>query len=107
MNGLSQKKCIPCKGNVPPLPIEERRRLIEEIPGWTIVNEHHLTKTFQIPDFRQALSWVNKVGEVAEAENHHPDIYLTWGRVKIDIWTHKINNLTESDFILAAKIDRI
>ena len=69
--------------------------------------EHHITKTFPFPDFRQALNFVNQVGEVAEEQGHHPDILLAWGKAEITIWTHKINGLTESDFILAAKIDRL
>ena len=69
--------------------------------------EHHITKTFPFPDFRQALNFVNQVGEVAEKQGHHPDILLAWGKAEITIWTHKINGLTESDFILAAKIDRL
>jgi len=79
------------------------REAILEIP----VQEHHITKTFTFPDFRQALAFVNKVGEMAEEQGHHPDIYLTWGKVEIRTWTHKIDGLTESDFILAAKIDQL
>ena len=77
-----------------------------QLDGWTVVDEHHLAKAFRFPDFRSALDFVNRVGAVAEAEGHHPDLYLTWGRVDVKTYTHKIDGLTESDFILAAKIDQ-
>jgi 4a-hydroxytetrahydrobiopterin dehydratase len=77
------------------------------VQGWDVVSEHHITKTFTFPDFRTALDFVDRVGETAEQEGHHPDIFLTWGKVEIKIWTHKIDGLTESDFIMAAKIDRL
>ena len=72
-----------------------------------MVNEHHLTKSYTFPDFRQALNFVNRIGEIAEAEGHHPDLYLGWGKVEVKTWTHKIDGLTESDFILAAKIEQL
>ena len=75
--------------------------------GWQVVNEHHLEKEYKFKDFREALAFTNKIGELAEAQGHHPDIYLAWGKVKVTIWTHKIDGLTESDFVLAAKADRL
>ena len=102
---LSQKHCVPCRGGVPPLKGELLDALKAQVPGWQVVDEHHLTKTFAFPDFRAALDFVNRIGAVAEAEGHHPDLYLAWGRVDVKTWTHKIDGLTESDFILAAKID--
>ena len=81
--------------------------LQKHLRGWSIVNEHHLVKDYSFPDFSEALKFVNRVGEIAEKEDHHPDIYLAWGKVKIEIWTHKVKGLTESDFILAAKIDAL
>ena len=81
--------------------------LQKEVPGWKVVQEHHLERTYNFPDFRQALDFVNKVGNLAEQQGHHPDIYLAWGKAGITIWTHKIDGLTESDFILAAKIDAL
>jgi len=107
MSSLAEKTCVPCRGGVPPLQGEELQKLAQQIEGWQVVEEHHLTKNFKFPDFRSALAFVNKVGEVAEEQDHHPDIYLTWGKVDITIWTHKINGLTESDFILAAKIGKL
>jgi 4a-hydroxytetrahydrobiopterin dehydratase len=75
--------------------------------GWKVVDEHHITKVFTFPDFKSALAFVNKVGEIAESQGHHPDILLVWGKAEITIWTHKINGLTESDFMLAAKFHRL
>jgi 4a-hydroxytetrahydrobiopterin dehydratase len=105
---LAQKSCIPCRGGVPPLRGEELTRLHEELDsGWQVIQAHHLEKEYAFPDFRRALDFTVRVGELAEAEGHHPDILLAWGRVKISIWTHKIDGLTESDFILAAKADEL
>ncbi len=107
MSELAQKTCIPCRGGVPPLKGEELDALQEKLGnGWQIINEHHLEKEYIFADFRQALDFTVKVGEVAEIQGHHPDIYLAWGKVKLTIWTHKIDGLTESDFILAAKADQ-
>lgn len=77
------------------------------LPGWKVVDEHHLEKEWRFSDFRSALAFTNQVGELAEAQGHHPDILLRWGAVKITVWTHKVSGLTESDFVLAAKIDRL
>ena len=107
MSVLAQKTCIPCKGGVPPLKGEELDALQEKLGNdWQIINEHHLEKEYIFADFRQALDFTVKVGEVAENQGHHPDIYLAWGKVKLTIWTHKIDGLTESDFIFAAKADQ-
>ena len=107
MSELAEETCIPCRGGVPPLKGEELDALQEKLGnGWQIINEHHLEKEYIFADFRQALDFTVKVGEVAENQDHHPDIYLAWGKVKLTIWTHKIDGLTESDFILAAKADQ-
>lgn len=106
-NDLAQKKCVPCQGGTPPMKggeIHDYLKLLHK--GWSVVDEHHLVKEYAFPDFRQALIFTNLVGEVAEKEGHHPDIYLAWGKVKITLWTHKINGLSISDFILAAKCDQ-
>ena len=106
-SALASKTCVPCRGGVPPFKGAELAALAKQVDGWAVVEEHHVTKTFKFPDFRQALNFVNKVGELAEEQGHHPDIYLAWGKAEIKIWTHKIDGLTESDFILAAKIDQL
>ena len=107
MSELAGKTCVPCRGGVPPLKGEELLKLAGQVSGWNVIDEHHITKTFTFPDFLQALAFTNKVGKLAEEQGHHPDIFLTWGKVDIKTWTHKINGLTESDFILAAKINKI
>jgi 4a-hydroxytetrahydrobiopterin dehydratase len=104
---LSEKHCVPCRGGVPPLAGEELERLQQQLPGWQVVNGHHLLKSFSFPDFRTALDFVNKAGAIAEEEGHHPDLFLSWGKVEVKVWTHKIDGLTESDFILAAKLDTL
>ncbi len=107
MTELATKTCVPCRGGVPPLKGMELKNLQKQVPGWMVVDEHHITREFKFPDFRQALAFVNRVGEVAEEQGHHPDIFLAWGKAQITLWTHKIDGLTESDFIMAAKIDRL
>ena len=107
MSELAAKACVPCRGGVPPLKGEELEALANQVIGWSVTDEHHIEKTFTFPDFLKALEFTNRVGEVAEQEGHHPDIYLTWGKVGVKIWTHKIDGLTESDFILAAKIEKL
>lgn len=107
MTDLASKTCVPCRGGVPPLTGKELEGFLKQVSGWTAMNEHHITKTFTFPDFVKALAFVNKVGTVAEEQGHHPDILLSWGKAEITTWTHKIDGLTESDFILAAKIDRL
>ena len=107
MRKLCDLTCQACRGGVPPLRGAEIEPLHAEVPDWDVVDEHHLARTFTFPDFAEALAFVNLVGASAEAEGHHPDIHLAWGRVHVEIHTHKINGLAESDFILAAKIDTI
>jgi 4a-hydroxytetrahydrobiopterin dehydratase len=86
---------------------KELEALAEQVPQWKVVDGHHLTRAFKFADFAQALAFVNKVGAIAEEQGHHPDILLAWGKAEVTTWTHKINGLTESDFILAAKIDKV
>jgi len=107
MTDLAEKRCVPCRGGVPPLQGEALGNLSAQLPEWTVVEEHHITKTYRFPNFQTALDFVNRIGTVAEQEGHHPDLCLAWGRVEVTTYTHKINGLTESDFILAAKIDRL
>jgi 4a-hydroxytetrahydrobiopterin dehydratase len=107
MSELARQSCVPCKGGIPPLVGEEIAELTPEVPDWTVVDEHHLLRAFRFPDFVTALDFVNKVGALAEEQGHHPDLHLAWGKVEVTIWTHKINGLTVSDFVLAAKIDEL
>ena len=107
MTQLADRKCVPCRVGVPPLKGEELKTLHRNVPDWTVANEHHLQREFHFPDFKQALDFVNRVGAIAEEQGHHPDILLTWGKADITLWTHSVNGLTESDFIMAAKIDRL
>jgi 4a-hydroxytetrahydrobiopterin dehydratase len=104
---LADKTCVPCRGGIPPLKGTELEKLHRAIPRWTVVNDHHLQREYRFPDFKQALDFVNRVGALAEEQGHHPDILLAWGKAEITLWTHKIDGLTESDFIMAAKIDRV
>jgi 4a-hydroxytetrahydrobiopterin dehydratase len=107
MTELADKKCVPCRGGVPPLKGNEVKKLHKSVPRWSVADEHHLKREFKFPDFAKALAFVNRVGTLAEKQGHHPDILLAWGKAEITLWTHKVNGLTESDFIMAAKIDRL
>jgi 4a-hydroxytetrahydrobiopterin dehydratase len=107
MPPLSEKKCVPCRGGVPPLDEGQIRPLAAQVPEWEVVQAHHLRRVFPLPDFRAALDLVDRIGALAEEEWHHPSLKLEWGRVEVEIWTHKVGGLSESDFILAAKIDQI
>ncbi|MGH9776372.1 MAG: 4a-hydroxytetrahydrobiopterin dehydratase [Candidatus Acidiferrales bacterium] len=107
MPDLASKACVPCRGGIPPLAGSELENLARQVPKWNVVNGHHITREFKFPDFVQALAFVNRVGNLAEEQGHHPDILLAWGRAEITLWTHKVNGLTESDFIMAAKFDKL
>ncbi len=108
MSELAHRYCKPCRGQVAPLGDEEREQLRRKLGGgWRLVDGHHLEKRFRFADFRQALAFVNRVGELAEAVDHHPDLHLAWGRVTLSIWTHKIDGLSETDFVFAAKVDEL
>jgi 4a-hydroxytetrahydrobiopterin dehydratase len=107
MSELASKTCVPCKGGTPPLKGEELEGLRRHVPDWEVVKEHHLHRRFRFKNFRESLSFVNRVGELAEEQGHHPDIGFGWGYAEISVWTHKIDGLTESDFIFAAKVDAL
>ena len=104
---LADRKCVPCRGGTPPMTASEIGKLLPKLKGWSALNNHHLERDFKFADFAAALDFTIEVGELAEVEQHHPDIHLSWGKVRIEIWTHKIDGLTESDFVLAAKIDQL
>lgn len=107
MSDLANRSCKPCAKGTPPLSGKPLQELLRQLDGWQAVEEHHLRKEFSFRDFLTALAFVNRVAEVAEREQHHPDLLLTWGKVRVEIWTHSVGGLSESDFVLAAKIDRI
>jgi len=105
---LAKKECKPCDGKTPPLKGDALKQMQNQLGSdWRVPGEQKLEREFKFPDFRSALDFVNEVGEIAEEQNHHPDIYFTWGQAKIQIWTHSINGLSESDFVLAAKISEL
>lgn len=104
---LAAKHCVPCKGGVPPLRGDDLTLNLERLGhDWQLVGEHHLEKLYKFPDFKTALNFTNAVGAIAEDQQHHPDLYLTWGKLKVEIYTHKIDGLTESDFVFAAKVEK-
>jgi len=107
MSDLASKTCVPCRGGTPPLKGEDLEGLRRQVPEWEVVEEHHLRRRFRFKAFREALGFVNRVGELAEEQRHHPDVTFGWGYAEVTIFTHKINGLTESDFILAAKINEL
>ncbi|MGE3165556.1 MAG: 4a-hydroxytetrahydrobiopterin dehydratase [Planctomycetota bacterium] len=106
MSDLADRDCVPCRGGIAPLGLERVSELLGQLDGWEAEGNHHIGKDYVFPDFATALSFVNRVGAIAEDQGHHPDIWFTWGKARIEIRTHKIDGLTESDFVLAAKIDR-
>jgi len=104
---LASRNCVPCRGGIPPLTHAQIMPLLEQLEtGWSAVDDHHLAKVYKFKDFADALAFTNRVGAIAEEQGHHPNIELAWGRVGLTIWTHAIDGLTESDFILAAKADK-
>ena len=108
MSELAKKKCIPCKGDVPALNGHDVTLLLDKLGnGWSSINEHHLEKKYDFPNFRQALDFTSRVGELADQQGHHPDIYIFYNKVTIELWTHAIKGLFSNDFIMAAKIERI
>ena len=105
---LTQKYCVTCEAGTPPMPLEEAERMMEQVPGWELKpDEKKLLRRFKFKDFKEAMSFVNKVADLAEAEGHHPDIYVSWNRVRLELTTHAIRGLSENDFILAAKISAL
>lgn len=108
MSQLASRECVPCKGGIPPLKGEAIEELLRQLGGgWRVVDEHHLEKEYRFRDFRAALDFTNRVGELAEQVGHHPDIHLSWGKVRLVIFTHKIGGLHDNDFVFAAKADAL
>jgi len=107
-SGLAARRCVPCRGGTKPVRGQPLAALLGELGGgWRVVDEHHLEKEFRFRDFAGALAFANQIGALAEEQSHHPDLHLAWGRLGVTVWTHKIDGLTESDFVFAAKIDRL
>ena len=105
---LAKRRCIPCEGGIPKLEAGDAATLLRQLSGeWSIVEGHHLHRDYRFPDFVTALAFVNRVGALAEENGHHPDLFLAWGKVGVTVLTHAVDGLTESDFILAAKIDAL
>lgn len=105
---LEEKRCVPCRGGIPPLSRERAEQLLAETPGWTLDGAATaIERTFRFPDFASALAFVNRVGALAEAEDHHPDICFGWGHCRVVFQTHKIKGLHENDFIMAAKLNAL
>lgn len=104
---LADQTCVPCKGGVPPMDHARAEELLREIDGgWALNADGHLERTYTFANFVEAIGFANRVGDIAEEQNHHPDLHVAWGRCTVEIWTHKIKGLTESDFYFAAKADR-
>ena len=104
---LADRQCVPCRGGVPPLPAVRAAELLTELgDGWRLDGQGHLARDFRFDDFVAALDFANRVGAIAEEQAHHPDLHVAWGSCAVEIWTHKIDGLTESDFFLAAKISQ-
>lgn len=104
---LAEKTCVPCRGGVPALKPDQYQPLLAELDAWQVVNGHHLLKSYKFKNFADAMDLANKIAVLAEEQGHHPDLLVRWGELRIELWTHAIDGLTESDFILAAKLDRI
>ncbi len=105
---LADNQCVPCRGGVPPVDPAKAQELLGQLEqGWALNSEGHLERAYAFKNFAEALEFVNKVGAIAEDQGHHPDLFLAWGKCKVEIWTHKIQGLTESDFFFAAKADRV
>lgn len=108
MTDLASKECVPCRGGVAPLRGEAIGELLAQLGhGWRVEGEHHLEKDYKFRDFKEALAFTNKVGALAEDVGHHPDVLVSWGRARVTVWTHKIDGLTESDFVFAAKTEKL
>ncbi len=108
MSSLADKECVPCKAGTPRLQGGDLARFAAELGGgWKVVEENHLEREFKFKNFREALAFTNQVGELAESVNHHPDIFLAWGLVKLTLWTHSIGGLSEGDFVFAAKVGKL
>jgi 4a-hydroxytetrahydrobiopterin dehydratase len=103
---LTQRHCVPCEGGTPPIDPDTAREMLEQVPGWEL-GDNKLTRRFKFRDFREAMAFVNRVADLAEAEGHHPDIHISWNRVRLDLTTHAIKGLSDNDFIMAARTNEL
>ena len=106
MTTLTQKFCMACEAGTPPMPAAQAQTLLAEVPGWDLADQT-LSRTFRFKNFKEAMAFVNQVADLAEGEGHHPDIHISWNRVRLDLTTHAIKGLSENDFILAAKVNAL
>ncbi|MEZ4465389.1 MAG: 4a-hydroxytetrahydrobiopterin dehydratase [bacterium] len=104
---LANRHCVPCQGGVPPLTAKEIAPLLAQLPGWTVVDDHHLHRQYDFDDYLAGVAFLNRIAALAEEEGHHPDLFLSWGKVVVTIYTYKIDGLADADFVLAARIDRL
>ena len=107
MSDLANKTCVPCNAQTPTLTGEKLQSFANEVPEWEVVEGHHLRRRYPFRNFRDALDFVDRVGEVAEGQGHHPEIEFGWGYAEVRVWTHAIDGLSENDFVLAARIDAL
>lgn len=109
MSDLTKRHCVPCEGGIPPLPDEKEKELMPQIPGWLLMRDgaHKIRRQFEFEDFKEAIIFVNKVAEIANKEDHHPDIYIFYNKVQLDLFTHAVGGLSDNDFIMAAKINKL
>jgi 4a-hydroxytetrahydrobiopterin dehydratase len=107
MSDLNLKKCIPCEGGIPAIEAQEARKLIKQLKGWKLISNKKIKKEFHFVNFKHNMEFVNKIADLAESEKHHPDLIISYANLKIELYTHAINGLSENDFILAAKIDKL
>ncbi|MEO6457992.1 MAG: 4a-hydroxytetrahydrobiopterin dehydratase [Chloroflexia bacterium] len=106
MTDLRQKFCVACEAGTPPMSMEQAEEMMDQVPAWEL-QENKLTRRFRFKDFKEAMAFVNKVADLAESEGHHPDIYISWNRVRLELTTHAIKGLSENDFIMAAKVNEM
>lgn len=105
LEALASQKCVPCREGTAPLTGSALSAAVEKLPGWSVTLAHHLERSYPFPDFLKGLAFVNRVAAVAEEAGHHPDLLLRWGEVKVMLWTHAIDGLSDADFVLAARIE--
>ena len=107
MDDLTKKHCVPCEGGIAPFSPSQIKDYLKEVPEWTVFDNSKIKREFKFKDFKEAMNFISKVADLAEAEGHHPDIHIFYNKVSLELSTHAIGGLSENDFILAAKIDQV